>query len=266
MPEEVKDAKSADSSAAKEDGETPKDVDLDEDEGDEGDEDTPPKGDLHKSKRWKRVHGELKAFKEAGVSPLELKAALARLAQYDRLAEEAEAAAEKAEDDDDPKAKELAKQRKRAKQELLEIYPELKHVEAMIERMDTFYSSLEARATSEMSKLMKEAGLPTEAKNLASMAEVLSSLIKEDKELYLEYVGDPRGAVRTAWGQFKGDFEAAAARSAAAALQKKKQGLLTLPKTHKAGSSPEVGGKTDKGPKNLAEARKRAEARLAALE
>lgn len=265
MPDEKKDEKASESST---EGEKEKELEGAEDAG--ADDETSEEGDeklpFHKHPRWKKLHGELKQFKDAGLSPLELKVALQRLQQYDRLAEEAEAAADKAEDDDDPKAKELAKKRKAAKKELLEIYPELKHLDAIVERIDTFYTSLERRATSEMSKLMKEAGLPTEAKNLSSMAEVISSIIKEDKDLYLEYVGDPRGAVRTAWGQFKGDFEAAATRKAAADLQKKKQGLLGLPKTHKGGVSSDVGGKPDKGPKNLNEARKRVEAKLAALE
>lgn len=265
MPEEVKDAeKKSAPSTDKEDAEKPKeDVSLDDTE-DEGDEETPPKGDLHKSRRWKQVHGELKAYKDAGLSPLELKAALARLAQYDKAVEDAEKA--ESDDEETAEAKALKKKRAAAKKELLLIYPELANVEALQGRMDTFYTSLERRATSEMTKLMKEAGLPTEAKNLASMSEVLASIIKEDEDLYLEYVGDPRAAVRAAWDSFKGDFEAAAKRSAAAELQKKKQGLNALPKTFKPGGSPEMSGKPDKGPKNLKEARERAEKRLAALE
>jgi hypothetical protein len=258
------------SSAGKEGGEGSADAgsgeegaEDDDADGEDADGETPPKGDLHKSKRWKRVHGELKAFKEAGLSPAQLKAALKRLENYDKLAEDADATAEA---DDDPKAKDLAKKRKAAQKELLEIYPALKHVEAMAERMDTFYTSLERRATSEMRTLMKEAGMKAEPKNLASMSEILSNVIKEDEDLYYEYIGDPRSAVKQAWNQVKGDFEAAARRSAAANVQKNKQGLAGLPKTHRPGGSPEVGGKTDKGPKNLNEARKRVEAKLAAME
>ena len=263
MPEEVKtDATAASSTAtaekAKADAAT--DADLEESDTDE-DSDEAPKGELHKSKRWQKVHGEWKEFSSFKMTPLELQAALVRLAQHEKAAAKAKSSeGETAED------KELAAKRKLARKELSKIAPEMDAIEGLNEKAAILFGSLERRAVRETKSLMTEAGLATGEKNVESMTDVLAGIIADDLELYDDYVSDPKGAVREAFKRFKSGFEAAAARAAKASVQRDKTKLLGLPKTHKAGSTVEIPKNRVEGPKNLNEARKSAEARLATLE
>jgi hypothetical protein len=85
-------------------------------------------------------------------------------------------------------------------------------------------------------------------------------------ELYDEYLTNPKWAVGEAFKKFKSGFEVAAARAAKASIQRDKTKMLGLPKPVKGGGGAEVAANRTAGPKNLNEARKNAEARLAALE
>jgi hypothetical protein len=221
-----------------------------------------PKGELHKSKRWQKVHGEWKEFSSFKMSPLELQAALVRLQQHETAAAKArEAEGSTAED------KDLAAKRKSARTELSKINPDIDKIKGLSEKADILFGSLERRAERETKVLMTEAGLATGAKNVESMTDVLAGIIADDIELYDDYVTNPKEAVREAFKRFKSGFEAAAARAAKASTQRDKTKLLGLPKTHKAGGTAEVVAKNRvEGPKDLNAARKSAEARLAALE
>lgn len=282
MPEEAKGGKQDSGSPTGDKGKEaasvkPKDSDEpeaqseesdDSDDDDEGDDETLPEGDLHKSKRWKKVHGALKEYKKMGLSPLELQAALARLQQFETiLAEEEKAASSKDDDEEETEEqKTLRKKRKAARKELLtNILPEAAELQEIKQRQELFMTSLERRAARALNKIATENNLPTDKKNIAALEEVLSTIIVNDEDLYYDYVSDPAGAVQSAFEQFSKGFKSAAERSVKADLQQKKLKLLGLPKTHK-GGVPETKGSADKGPKNLNEARKRAEARLAAIE
>lgn len=236
------------------------DADLEVSDDDE-DSDEPPKGELHKSKRWQKVHGEWREFSKFKMTPLELQAALVKLARHEDAAAKAkEAEGSTAED------KELAAKRKLARKELSKIAPEMDAIEGLNEKAAILFGSLERRAVRETKVLMAEAGLATGEKNVESMTDVLAGIIADDIELHDDYLSDPKGAVREAFKRFKSGFEAAAARAAKASTQRDKAKLLTLPKTHKAGGTVEIPKNRVEGPKNLSEARKSAEARLAALE
>jgi hypothetical protein len=261
MPEpEVKDAKVDPSPTKPAAADVAPDTDLEEsDTDDEGDE--APKGPLHKSDRWKKVHGEWKQFAQFQMTPLEMQAALVRLAQHEKAAAKAESAeGETAED------KELAAKRKAVRKELSKIAPEVDSIKELNEKAAVLFGSLQRRADRETKAQMTEAGLATGAKNVEAMTDVLAGIIADDVELYDDYMSDPKGAVREAFKRFKTGFEAAAARAAKAGVQRDKTKLLGLPKSHKAVGTPEVAKNRVEGPKDLNAARKSAEARLAALE
>ena len=249
-------------------------TDLEESEEDTEDEDSDetPKGPLHKSKRWQKVHGELKDLKKVTgkMSPAELQAAMNRLGQYDRIVAEEEtkaAAKKKAGDDDEGDEDEATKKRRKAShKELLKIAPEIGSIAHAAERTDIYFGSLERRATREMNTLLKDAGMSTKEKSMEAMSDVLAGIIAEDEVLYDDYLSDPKGAVREAFKRFRADSVDAAARAAKANLQKDKTKLLGLPKTHKSGGAPEITVNRTEGPRNLKEARIAAERRLAALE
>ena len=263
MPEEVKvvPAGSTPAPVVKPvEGDTATDTDLEESDTDL-DSDEAPKGELHKSKRWQKVHGEWKQFTQFQMTPLELQAALVKLAQHEKAAAKAKSA-----EGDTAEDKELAAKRKLARTELSKIAPEMDAIEGLNEKAAILFGSMERRAERETKVLMTEAGLATGAKNLESMTDVLAGIIADDIELYDDYMSDPKGAVREAFKRFKSGFEAAAARAAKAGVQRDKTKLLALPKTHKAGGTAEIPKNRVEGPKNLSEARKSAEARLAALE
>ena len=178
--------------------------------------------------------------------------------------ETAKAKAESAEGVED---KELTAKRKAARKELSRINPDIDKIADAHEKTTVLFDSLERRAVRETTKLMKDAGLAVGPKNVESMTDVLAGIIAEDDELYDDYLSDPKGAVGEAFKRFKSGFEQAAVRAAKAGTQRDKTKLLGLPKTHKAGGTAEVIAKNRvEGPKNLNEARKSAEARLAAEE
>ena len=233
-----------------------------EDEDEDPDSEEAPKGELHKSKRWQRVHGELKEFKQFRMSPLELQAALVRLHKLEKASAKVEAA-----EGASPEDKELAERRKAARKELSKIAPELDSVVETKGKADLFFASIERRAVRETKKLMGEAGMATGDKNLEAMTDVLAGIIGDDDELYDEYLTNPKFAVGEAFKKFKSGFEAAATRAAKAGIQRDKTKLLGLPKSTKGGgTSSEVAKNRTEGPKNLNEARRSAEARLAQLE
>jgi len=258
MPDEVKqDAKSSDPSTEETKAEVVDESDADDETSEEGEEKLP----FHKHPRWKKIHGELTEFKRFQMTPLEIQAALVRLAQHeDKAAKAASAEGETAED------KELAAKRKSIRKELSKIAPEVDSIKELNEKASVLFGSLQRRAERETKVQMSEAGLATGAKNLESMTEVLAGIIADDVELYDDYMSDPKGAVREAFKRFKSGFEAAAARAAKAGTQRDKTKLLLLPKAHKAGGTADIPKNRVEGPKNLNEARKSAETRLAALE
>lgn len=237
------------------------------DEDEDEDSEEVPKGPLHKSKRWQKVHGDLKEFKTLGLTPAALQTHLARLAKFDQIVAEEEAAARaKKSDDDEGEDEDTKKRRKAGRKELSKIAPEIDDIKRTAERTDIFFQSIERRATREMTKLLKDSGMSTKEKSLEAMSDVLSGIIAEDEALYDEYLGSPQSAVQEAFKRFRADSVDAATRAAKANLQKDKAKLLGLPKTHKAGGTSEVAVNRTEGPKNLKEARQAAERRLAALE
>ena len=261
MPAIDKDAPTADPSTAKPEAKAEgTDTDLEESDTDP-DSDEAPKGPLHKSERWQKVHGEWKEFNKFAMTPLELQAALARLAKHEKAAAKAASAEGETEED-----KETATRRKAARKELALIYPEIETIKELNEKSAVLFGSLERRAVRETKVLMKEAGLSLGDKNVESMTDVLAGIIGDDEELYDDYMSNPKGAVQEAFKRFKSGFEAAAARAAKAGTQRDKTKLLGLPKTHKASGTPEVAANRTAGPKDLNAARKSAEARLAALD
>ena len=244
-------------------------TDLEASDVDGEDESQDEKLPFHKHPRWKKVHGELKSYKGLNRTSDEIKDDLARLERYDKIVEEEEAKAKvkaAAGGDDDPEDEVLKKRRRAARKELSKIAPEVDAIVAAAEKTNLYFDSLGRRATREMTVLLKEAGMSTKTASVEAMSDVLSGLIKEDDELYDDYLSDPKGAVREAFKRFRSDSVESATRKAKADVQKDKTKLMGLPKTHKAGSSGEVSVVRTEGPKNLKEARIAAERRLAALE
>ena len=268
MPEETKPAASSTATKAAEKA-AEIETDLEESDVDGEDESQDDKLPFHRHPRWKKVHGELKEYKGLSRTAKEIKDDLARLERYDRIVEEEEVkakakAAKGGDEDEEDEA--LTKRRKAARKELSKIAPEVDEIVAAKDRTNLYFDSLGRRATREMTVLLKEAGMSSKPASLEAMSDVLSGIIKEDAELYDDYLSDPKGAVREAFKRFRADSVDAATRAAKAAVQKDKTKLMGLPKTHKAGSSGEVSVVRAEGPRNLKEARIAAERRLAALE
>ena len=242
-------------------------TDLEVSEVDPEDDSQDEKLPFHKHPRWKKVHGDLRAYKGLNRTVEEIQADLSRLDRFDTIVAEEEAKAKaKAASDDDPEDEVLKKRRKAARKELSKIAPEVDAIMAAADRTNLYFDSLGRRATREMVGLLKEAGMSTKEKSVEAMSDVLSGIISEDIELYDDYLSDPKGAVREAFKRFRADSVDSATRKAKADVQKDKTKLMGLPKTHKAGSSGEVSVVRTEGPKNLKEARIAAERRLAALE
>ena len=264
MPEETK-AASSPAPKATEVAET--ETDLEASDVDPEDESADDKLPFHRHPRWKKVHGDLKAYKGLGRSAEEIQDDLSRLERFDKIVAEEEAKAKKkaaaGDEDDDP---ELTKRRKAARKELSKIAPEVDAIVAAADKTNLYFDSLGRRATREMTVLLKDAGMSTKEKSLEAMADVLGGIIAEDKELYDDYLSDPKGAVREAFKRFRSDSVEAAQRKAKADVQKDKTKLMGLPKVHKSGGSSEVSVVRAEGPRNLKEARIAAERRLAALE
>mgnify|MGYP001586511156 CR=1 FL=1 len=262
MPEVIKDASPAPSPGKPVDTTVVEgtETDLEESDTDEtGDE--APKGPLHKSDRWKKVHGEWKQFSAFQMSPLELQAALVRLAKHEKAIAKAEEA-----EGSTAEEKELAVRRKAARKELSAISPEIDKVNEAVEKTNVLYDAINRRAVRQTKVEMTVAGMKIGDKNVEAMTDVLAGIIQEDEELYDDYFSDPKGTVKEAFKRFTADLTAGVARAAKAGVQRDKTKLLALPKTHKAAGTAEVAPNRTAGPKNLNEARKSAQARLATLE
>jgi len=209
-----------------------------------------PDGPLHKSERWKQVLAKSKQLDELG-DPLDVRARLARLDYYDSLVanmnEDRTSSEPKTKEQKDAEA-ELAD----AYKALLKVAPEVQDIQAMRQEMRLFWEGIIDAAEDATVDAMKDAGMPTEAKDVKAMSEVLQSIIKEDRKLHLRFRRDPEGAVKKAFDRFSTTFSAGK-RSTAASTQRDKQKLTTLPKpVGSSGSAP--GGDKFKPPANLKEA------------
>ena len=104
---------------------------------------------------------------------------------------------------------------------------------------------------------MTEAGMPVTPKDLRAMANVLQSIIAEDKKLHLKYYRNPEAAVKIAFERFTKSFTTSSKRKDAASIQRDKEALKKLPKTPPTSGSAPSPDRTGE-PKNLAEAATRA--------
>jgi hypothetical protein len=235
---EIKDEEKVDSSTATTDEEKVESSTTEDEEraDSEESEDGAPKGSLHKDRRWQEVYGAYKEYRSLG-SPEEIRETLDAAR---RLLEEQEQ--EKHKTDDQRKSDSLKKE---AYQKLLEIAPGIKAAEEAAKAVTNYRSALDRRAFRETGKLMKENGFPIEEKDVADMARILTGIIQDDEELTDDYFsGNPGDAVRGAFGRFHTKFKQAAERSNKADVQRKKEKLNALPRTHRAGGSlGERGGK-----------------------
>jgi len=240
-------------------------------DGEESDEDPDkvPDGPLHKSERWQKVLAAKKGYEKFG-SVEDLTARLTRLEYYDDLAARAQAeAGEEAgeEEEKEPLTKEDIEAKKKAKAirtELDKIAPELAQIPMHGKAFDMYFASVEYRAANETRKLMAEAGLPNAGKDLVDMCRAVRDTIGDDSELYLEYVGDPRTAVREAFKRVTKRYGIKSDRADLAKKQKDKEALRGLPRTHRGGGGSGEGVPRKDEPKNLDEAFARGEKKLAA--
>jgi len=241
-------------------------------DGEQSDEDPDkvPDGPLHKSERWQQVLKAKKGYESLG-SVEDLKARLTRLEYYDDLAARAQAeAGEEAgkQEKEEPLTEEDVAAKKKAKAirtELEKIAPELAQIPMHGKAFDMYFASVEYRAANETRKLMSEMGLPSDGKDLVDMCRVVRDTNGDDAELYMEYVGDPRTAVREAFKRVTKRYGIAKTdRADLARKQKDKEALRGLPKAHRGGSGSGEGVPKKDEPKTLDEAYARAEKKLAA--
>lgn len=232
--------------------------DADDDSLDPEDPDKVPDGPLHKSDRWKERNEKAKIVDEHGGSEA-LRTKLAEYAYWkslverqdeERPPEEPKTAEEKA------SAKELAD----AYKALLTVAPEVASITAMQKEMRTFWEGIIDAAEETTVGVMEDAGMPTEAKDVKAMSEVLQSIIKEDRKLHLRFRRDPEGAVKRAFERFSQTFSGGK-RKDAASTQRDKEKLTTLPKLVKPGGA--APDKKQEPPKTLKEADIRAKEFLA---
>lgn len=246
------------------------DQDAADREESEEDPDTVPDGPLHKSERWQKVLAAKKGYEQLG-SVEDLRARLTRLEYYDDLAARAQSEARDeagGRQDEEPLTKEDVEAKKRAKAirtELDKIAPELAQIPMHGKAFDMYFASVEYRAANETRKLMGEMGLPNDGKDLVDMCRVVRDTIGDDSELYMEYVGDPRTAVREAFKRVTKRYGIGKSdRADLARKQKDKEALRGLPRAHRGGSGSGEGVPRKDEPKNLDEAFARATKKLAA--
>jgi hypothetical protein len=98
------------------------------------------------------------------------------------------------------------------------------------------------------------------------MSDILADVIKNNADLLAEYHINPKGAVRGAWKKWSAKFEKMTERGKAADKQKDRESAAKLPKAHGGGGGGEAAEGAEGPPKTIAEATKRAAARLKGME
>lgn len=235
--------------------------------GVQGDDQVP----FNKHPRFQELTAENREYKSIG-SPDQIRASLTRLDAIDQMIAKAEVARDTGESKTQEQ-KDLEQRRKDAFQELVAIAPGIGSIDKLQESLvrqqqaiAAHYQSLEIRATSETTKMLTAAGLDAEPADVQDMSEILAGIIAKDRELYAEYVGDPRSAVRLAFERYTKRVGSMAVRQDKANQLKRAKEVATLPRAHRAGGGSADGGKAPSAPKTMAEAAAAAEKRLAALE
>ena len=212
--------------------------------------------------RWKEVYGELQEWKKLGGSPKDINA---RLQEGAELKAALEAAASEVADDTAKKGgseAEVNKVYKAAREELRKVFPEIDAIAEIVKEREVRNQRLERAALAETKKVLEAAGLDAQEKDVLTMSDICADIIKGDDDLYELYFQNPREAVRGAFKSYTGKVEAYVKREAAAAKQKDGETRKGLPKAH--GSGGEMGGSEKAQPeaRTLADAEKRAIARL----
>lgn len=218
---------------------------------------------FHDHPRWKEVYGQLKEFKELGLSPTDLKT---RLQEGQELKAAFEEAARQAADEEGKKGgseDEVKKVYKQAREELRKIFPEIDTIVEMRQEREVRNQRLERAALAETKKVLDSAGLETADKDVLAMTDILADIIKNDDDLLEAYYTNPRDAVRGAFKAYTAKVEAYVKREAAASKQRDAETRRGLPKAHGGGGGlPGEGEKPAPEAKSLAEAEKRAIERL----
>lgn len=219
----------------------------------------------NKDKRFQEFlakHKNLKQYEQYG-SPEEIGGLIqyvqALEARIERLDEKRDDGEKKS-----PEQKDLEAKRAEARKQLREIDPDLDKIGSLEQALGAQYRSLEVRAMDETTKILGEAGLGTTKAEVAGMANILADIIGSDEVLHAEYVGNPREAVRQAFKRLTKLAGTVSERASKAALQKDKEGLKKLPKTHGPGGGGGE-GTSDKEPRTLREAEARAMRRMESL-
>jgi len=223
---------------------------------------------FHEHPRWKEVYGAYQDYKKLGKAD----DIAARLREADELKTAVQDAIKTAEEDakKTPDSKKSEADKKAARDVLRELLPEIDELQALKDGLQATWSRREHLALVETKKVMREMDLdPSDDKELNGVAEVLSDIIKNDRDLWAEYEVDPRAAVRGArdrLAKYTAKSQSANDRSKAADRQAEREKTKTLPKAHGAGGGEAGGSESTEPPKNLAEATKRAMARLRGME
>ena len=229
--------------------------------GDVKDGSTPDKSEeqlpWHQDKRWKEFieqRNEYKDYQKLG-SPSEIKQAIQTLQYYNTLIAQEEAAPHK-ESEEEPTADEKAL--KQARKELLKIFPELGQMQRELEGfrqkelLETQARAEEARET--LGEVLEKAEIPISKANLMKYEEAITGVITADPKLTLMFRKDPAKAVKAAWKELNDPIEKVAATRASANVQRDKEPIKNLPKTHGPGGGLDARGDMTAPPRTLKEA------------
>jgi hypothetical protein len=211
----------------------------------------------HQDKRWKEFieqRNEYKDYQKLG-SPAEIKQAIHTLQYYNTLIAQEEAAPQKEEDGEQSADEKALKQ---ARKELLKIFPELgqmqKELEGFRQRelLETMARAEEARET--LGEVLEKSEIPVSKANLMKYEEAITGVITADPKLTLMFRKDPAKAVKAAWKELNEPLERVAATKASANVQRDKEPIKNLPKTHGPGGGMDARGDMNAPPKSLKEA------------
>jgi hypothetical protein len=239
MPDEEIQDGTADSSTATQDSTDQTDI---AGEGDASHEDQTVPFSEHP--RWKAVYGDLKEFKTLGELN-EVKAKLQRLDHYDQMIQEARAHRADTKEPVTDEERELTTQRAKAREQLYEIAPELRDLLTLGERAraqaEIAQRSTELRAETELKGTLKAAGIPITDASVKKYGNYLVNIIGNDPDLYAEYLGDPKAAVKEAWRRYAED-SAPVSRPKIATTQQRGAALQGLPRGNQGGGGGTPGG------------------------
>lgn len=220
--------------------------------GETPDEDPDGQVPFHEHPRWKQVHGELKTYKQLGVTPEQI-LELGREVQFYRELDarnKQEQRQESRPPTDDERQHEASL--KAARAALEQVAPEIKEV-GQLKQILTMLGhqaaqhreSLDEQAHHALASVMAQSGLQTDGEKVVSMARRMIPIIQDDPRLLQLYFRDPNAAVTKAWDAFTKDMDLIASRRQGARLQQKGVALSLLPRAQQGGggSAPARGEK-----------------------